>query len=137
MALFADVMPKLRRKKGWSLAKAAHEIGISEFVLAQVEKRYKLLNPYYLFKIADLFDYPFAELAIMNSLIDEYKNAEKVRRVFEYLEMEPGSWMHIKSVDELTVEQIEQMKISFKELGEGKEVSKKASGKFERKEEQL
>jgi transcriptional regulator with XRE-family HTH domain len=108
--LFCTIMTELRKKRGWSLRETAEKTGITEFTLAQVEKRYKLLGPYYVMRIADVFEVPFAELAIKNSIIDEYEDADKVRRVFEILDMEPDSWMHIRKVDHLTEDEVIKMK---------------------------
>lgn len=115
MKPISSLFKELRLSKRLTLYQVSEYVSISEFELKQVENMYRRFTPYDLLKLADLFEYTFAELAISNETIDYYEDAEKVRWVFEQFELDSSSYIHISFVDEFTEETIKDMKQSFEE----------------------
>lgn len=117
MNSFARLIKELRQDIKISQAELAYLIGISEFEIMQIEKgAAKTPGPYLLLKLADALHFPFAELMKQAGCIDTYENASKVRSVFEELDMIPDSWVHIKSVDHMTSEEIQSLKNFYQEM---------------------
>lgn len=115
MKPISALFKELRLSKGLTLHQVSIFVGTSEFELKQVEKMFRRFTPSELLKIADLFEYPFAELALSNGTIDYYEDAKKVRWVFEQFKLESNSYIHISFVDDINDEEIKEMNKSFEE----------------------
>lgn len=111
---FGDLIRALRIKNKLSLSGLSDAVELSELELKQIEThRIPTPGPYHLLKLADIFNFSFAELMLKSGCIDSYKDELKVRWVFDQLEMNQGEWIHISSVDDITEDGIWEIKKYF------------------------
>ena len=112
---YGQLIKSIRKDKGISTEEMIQRTRLSEFELAWLENRKVCYSPHAHFIIADALGYSFAKLMKAGGCIDDYKDEEHVRWVFERMVFEEDikSLYHTSNVDDLDEGSIKNMNSIF------------------------